>query len=131
MTRNRTLNECLPQLLESVAKSTQPEPVRQAWADHMIASFANAQGRAAAAAEARRMRSEGIRGAIRQAAAPLPPSLPLHHRVAVVHRRLNARPQAYGLRRGPGVDTVRDELRKGLGTETLPQPGYAATSPTT
>lgn len=108
-------------VLKSVSGSTaaQDHPDLVAWIDlHLNASA----GRAEAAVERSRERSERLRRAIRKAAAALPMDLPVSQLVAVVHRRLRGNAAAYGLSCAPSLNTIRDEIRliqtEQIGTET-------------
>lgn len=68
-------------------------------------------GRAKAAGDRSRDRSELLRGAIRKAAEALPLDAPDKELEVVVGRRLRAHPGEYGLAQSPSLEVLRDELR--------------------
>jgi len=110
MSHSRLLSDRLPELLRSIAGSTQDDATKAAWTDHMTTSLESALGRADSAAAARSARSERLRAAIRLAVQAIPPSVTDRLRVRAVRRRLARNPKAYGIAEAPCLATIRRTL---------------------
>ena len=92
--------------------------------DETIDLYLNAaQGRAESAVMRSQERSNFIRGAIRKATGTLSHDWDSHALAGVIHRRIQAHPGEYGLKKAPSLPTIRDEIllmqqKANFGTET-------------
>jgi hypothetical protein len=99
---------------------------------HLVA----AQGRSEAAIQRSHERSLRLRQGIKLALGSLKMDWPLHQLAGVVHKRMQAHPETYGLNAGPSLTTIRDEIYKlkenaGFGSEVKIGLCYASTSSST
>lgn len=133
------LRERLPELIEAIRAGS---PIhfedREALADFLALRLEAAEAQAVSARERSRERSAGIRRAILECYAGVRGrGLALATEAGLVGRRLDARPQYFGLKRGPSDRTIKEvlwaEMQKGcrsesetadvrLQTEGLPKP---------
>jgi hypothetical protein len=107
------LRECFPEIVQHLGRA------RAAWApvvvEYLQRSLEASATRAAQAEQLRAARSERIRGAVRSEIDRFlaeRPKLDPRSLSAMVRRSLNARPETYGLRRAPGMQTIREEISR-------------------
>lgn len=105
----KLLLECRTEALGAIRGSTASEIVQDAMCAYFDRALDVAAGRAAVARERSLERSAAIRAAILQAGHGLP--VGVWGEAGIVQRRIERRPEFYGLQRVPDIDTIRKHLR--------------------